>query len=130
VNIKDVCIAYRGPEYTIEWYFDKKERSQAFEYYSNLTPKERRKVLMLFKRMGDFGRISDKTKFRNEGDKIYAFKPQPHRFLSFFVEGKNIIITNAFQKKSDKLPTNEKKKALAYRVDYLSRIEKGTYYGK
>ena len=130
MNIKDVCIAYRGPEHTIEWYFNEKGKSQAFEYYSALTPTERRKVLMLFKRMGDFGRISDKTKFRNEGDKIYAFKPQPHRFLSFFVEGRNIIITNAFHKKSDKLPPSEKKRAMAHRMDYLSRIEKRTYYGK
>ena len=82
---KDACIAYRGPEYTIEWYFNEKERSQAFEYYSGLTPAERRKVLMLFKRLGDFGTISDTTKFRNEGNKIYAFKPKPHRFLSFFI---------------------------------------------
>ncbi len=54
---------------------------------------------MLFKRMGDFGIINDKTKFRNEGDKIYAFKSQPNRFLSFFIEGRKIIVTNAFKKK-------------------------------
>jgi len=40
---------------------------------------------MLFKRIGDFGKISDKTKFRNEKDGIYAFKPQPDRLLSFFL---------------------------------------------
>jgi phage-related protein len=127
---KDACIAYRGSEYTIEWYFNEKEKSQAFEYYSTLTSVERRKVLMLFKRMGDFGKISDTTKFRNEGDKIYAFKPQPHRFLSFFIKGKTIIVTNAFQKKSNKLPPNEKERAIDFRIDYLSRTEKGTYYGK
>jgi hypothetical protein len=33
--------------------------------------------------MGDFGKIYDKTKFTYEGDKIYAFKPQPDRYLLF-----------------------------------------------
>ncbi|MCF6335932.1 MAG: type II toxin-antitoxin system RelE/ParE family toxin [Spirochaetales bacterium] len=74
--------------------------------------------------------LNDKTKFLNEGDKIYAFKSQPNRFLSFFIEGRKIIVTNAFKKKSEKLPMNEKSKAMDYKTDYLSRIEKGTYYGK
>jgi hypothetical protein len=48
---------------------------------------------MLFKRIGDFGKISDITKFRNEGGKIFAFKPQPDRFLSFFVTSQKIRAT-------------------------------------
>lgn len=127
---KDICIAYKGLKYTIEWYFDRKGKSQVLEYYLELTPLERRKLLMLFKRIGDFGKINDKTKFRNEGNKIYALKPQPNRFLSFFIEGGKIIVTNAFRKKSDKLPKNEKTKAMDYRIDYLSRTERETYYGK
>jgi hypothetical protein len=54
---------------------------------------------MLFKRIGDFGKISDITKFRNEGEKKFAFKPQQDRFLSFFFVGKKIIVTNGFRKK-------------------------------
>ena len=69
---KDTCIAYNGLKYTIEWYFDRKGKSKVLEYYLGLTSLERRKVLMLFKRIGDFGKINDKTKFRNEEDKIYA----------------------------------------------------------
>lgn len=49
--------------------------------------------------MGEQGKIFDETKFRNEGDKIYAFKPQPDRYLCFFFQGKKIIVTNAFIKK-------------------------------
>ena len=83
---------------------------------------------MLFKRMGDFGKIIDKTKFNNEGDKIYAFKPQPDRFLCFFVRQKKIIITNAFCKKQPKLPPSEKERALNYKDDFEKRIKRGTYY--
>src|SRR5438105_15852905 len=105
-------VAYDGAQFTIEWYYSSKGESQARQYYLERDDSDRIKVLKLFKMMGDIGKISDQTKFRNEGDKIYAFKPQPHRFLSFFVEGKKIIVTNAFWKKKDKLPPGEKERAL------------------
>ena len=71
--------------------------------------------------MGDFGKIYDTTKFRNEGDGIYAFKPQPDRYLSFFTDGREVIVTNGFKKKTDKLPKNEKELAMKHRRDYLKR---------
>ena len=83
---------------------------------------------MLLKRMGDFGRIFDKTKFRNEGEQIFAFKPKPDRFLCFFTAGRKIIITNGFVKKSDKLPPGEKDRALRAKADFETRMKKGTYY--
>ena len=86
--------------------------------------------MMLFKRMGDFGRISDVTKFRNEGDKIFAFKPQPNRFLSFFYMGKKIIVTNAFCKKCQKIPEEEKQKALYRKENYEQRVASGAYYAE
>jgi len=79
------------------------------------------KFLILVKKIGDFGKIFDKTKFRNEGDGIFAFKPQPDRYLSFFTDEKKIIVTNGFVKKTDKLPENEKKLAIKYRMDYFER---------
>ena len=41
------------------------------------------KLLYLVKRIGDFGKISDKTKFNFEHNGIWAFKLKPDRFLSF-----------------------------------------------
>ncbi len=72
--------------------------------------------------------IQNKTIFRNEADGIYAFKPKPDRFLCFFFKGKKIIVTNAFKKKQDKLPKQEKDRALARRADYEARVKKGIYY--
>jgi phage-related protein len=123
-------IAYEGTEFKIEWYFDEKGESQALDFLMNLPANEQRKVFYLFKRLGDFGKIHDITKFRNEGDSIYAFKPQPHRFLSFFFEGNKVIVTNAFRKKSQKLPQSEKDKALKLKENYLTRLENGDYYEK
>ncbi|MFC2049060.1 type II toxin-antitoxin system RelE/ParE family toxin [Chlamydiota bacterium] len=122
-------VIHEGCEYTLEWYYDSRGRSQALEYFNALPPIQKRKALHLFVVMGDFGKIHDITKFRNEDDTIYAFKPQPDRFLCFFFKGKKIIVTNAFKKTQDKLPLQEKNKALQYKEDYEVRVKRGTYYG-
>lgn len=98
------------------------------EYYRSLSDDERIEVLKLFKRMGDAGEIKNKTKFNNEGEKIFAFKPQPDRFLCFFFQGKKIIVTNGFRKKQQKLPQGEKDKAVKYKKDYELRVKEGKYY--
>ncbi|MCL2155390.1 MAG: type II toxin-antitoxin system RelE/ParE family toxin [Leptospirales bacterium] len=119
------CIIYIGQKFTIEWYYDKYGNSAAYEYFLEAMEELQDKFLILVKKMGDFGKIYDITKFRNEGDGIYAFKPQPDRYLSFFTDGKKIIITNGFKKKTDKLPRNEKDFAIRCRQDYLERKSGG-----
>jgi hypothetical protein len=121
-------IAYEGPAFTIEWYWDAQGRSPPLDYFESLLETQQDRLLMLLKRMGDFGRIFDKTKFRNEGEHIFAFKPKPDRFLCFFAAGRKIIITNGFVKKSDKLPPGEKDRALRAKDDFETRMKKGTYY--
>ena len=91
-------IAYQGNVLTVEWFFDEKGNSDSLDYFESLSDTQKRKTLMLFKRMGDFGKISDITKFRNEGDKVFAFKPQPERFLSFFYTGKRLLLRMDFVK--------------------------------
>ena len=68
------------------------------------------------------------VQFNYEGDSIYAFKPVPDRFLCFFFEGNKIIITNAFEKKQQKLPKNEKEKSLKAKIDYEKRVKGNKYY--
>jgi len=120
MNEKD-CIIYKGLYFCIEWYYDNTGYSQAYEYFLSTMPPQKRKFLVLVKKLAEFGKIYDKTKFRNEGDSIYAFKPQPDRYLSFFMKGKKIIITNAFCKKTDKLPHEEKDSAIKKMEEYLRR---------
>lgn len=121
-------LAYEGSEFTIEWYYDPKGLSSALEYFKKQPKEHQRKLLNLFRLMGDQGKIFDETKFRNEGDKIYPFKPKPDRYLCFFFRGKKIIITNAFTKKSQKLPQGEKELALKAYQSYEKRIKEGIYY--
>lgn len=122
---KDSCVIYSGEKFTIEWYYDKKGKSPAYEYFLKSTEEQQDKFFLLAKKMGDFGKIFDISKFRNEGDGIYAFKPQPDRYLSFFTDEKRIIVTNGFMKKTDKLPKNEKRLAMKCKQDYLERKHGG-----
>lgn len=121
-------IAYSGEKFQIEWYLTEDGASEPLEYFNELSEDYQAKTMALFKRMAETGEIRDKTKFRNEGDGIFAFKPQPYRFLCFFVRGRRIIITNGYYKKTDKLPKAEKARADRRKQDYESRTKKGTYY--
>ena len=115
------CVIYSGEKFILEWYYDKTGNSIAYDYFLEMTREQRRKFLALVKKMGDIGKIFDTTKFRNEGDGIFAFKPQPDRYLSFFTDNKRIIVTNGFKKKTEKLPKNEKELAMKYRKEYFER---------
>ena len=121
---------YRGSAFTIEWYCDDRGISPARDYYEMLPMERRAKFLKLVRLMGEIGRIFDTAKFRSEGDQIFAFKPQPDRFLCFFFTGRKIIVTHAFHKKSRKLPHGEKDRALRAKRDFEERVKKGTYYEK
>jgi len=121
-------ILYQGQAFTIEWYYDDKGKSTAREFFLGLNDNRKADLIALARRLGDTGLIRDTRKFRNEGDKIFAFKPQPERFLCFFFTGRKVVITNAFHKKSDKLPPGEKDRALRAKKDFEDRVKKGTYY--
>ena len=57
-----------------------------------------------------------------ETAKLYAFKPQPHRFFCFFVKGKRIFIVSAYQKQGDKIPLQEIRWAENLRIECMQRI--------
>ncbi len=84
--------AYKGEKFTIEWYHDEKGKSKALEYFLKLSASQQDKLYSLFKIMSSVGKIFNKTKFNFEGDGIFAFKPQPDRFLCFFYLGSKIYV--------------------------------------
>lgn len=126
--MKKPFIAYKGKEFTVEWYFTEQGKSGAFEYFEDLTEIQQDKLFYLIKTLADIGKIFNKEKFNFEGDQFFAFKTAPDRFLCFFFEGAQVIITNAYKKKSQKMPPKEKEKALKAKEDYIKRYKKGTYY--
>ncbi len=126
--MKRKFIAYRGLEFTVEWYFNNRGNSGALEYFLELTEEQKNRTFYLIQRLADTGKIGNKEKFTNEGDQIFALKPAPDRFLCFFFEGSRIIITNAYKKQSQKMPPREKERAIKAKVDYTQRYKEGTYY--
>ncbi|KKP29402.1 MAG: hypothetical protein UR12_C0008G0029 [candidate division TM6 bacterium GW2011_GWF2_30_66] len=121
-------IAYDGDQFTIEWYFNNKGKSIPLEYFEKLSKEDKKKIIHLFFLLGDDGKILNKEKFRHEGDKIYAIKSFTNRLLCFFFNGSKIIITSAYEKKSQKMPIKEKIKAVKIRQDYEKRCKEGNYY--
>jgi hypothetical protein len=126
--MKKEFIAYPGKEYFIEWYFNDNDKSESFVYFKSLSDDRQRKFARLLMLFGDTGKILSIEKFRYEGDQIYVFKSSPDRFFCFFFEGSKVIITNAYEKKSDKMPIKEKERALKAKENYIKRIKKGIYY--
>jgi hypothetical protein len=126
--MKKKIIAYAGKKYLIEWYFNDNEKSESFTYYASLSLDRQKKFAYLLGMMGDQGKIFNEEKFRYEGDQIYVFKPSPDRFFCFFFDGSKIIVTNAYEKKSAKMPAKEKEKALKAKVNYTKKVKEGSYY--
>ena len=60
------CVIYAGEKFTLEWYYDKNGKSVAYDYFLKSTEDLQDKFFILAKKMGDFGKIYDITKFRNE----------------------------------------------------------------
>lgn len=126
--MKKEFIAYDGQELTIEWYFTDKGKSDSLSYFEELPIDRKKKIVNLIRLLGDLGKIFNKEKFRNEDNQIYALKTSPDRFFCFFFDGAKVIVTNAYTKKSSKMPPREKQKALKARKDYVKRVSEGTYY--
>ena len=126
--MKREYVVYKGSKYIIEWYFDVRGKSIAHDYFSELSLIQQKKLFHLLVTMGEVGKIFNSEKFVYEGNEIYAFKPSPDRFLCFFSKGAKIIITNAYEKKSQKMPPREKERALKYQDDYVKRVKEGVYY--
>ncbi len=121
-------ILYKGTKFTIEWYCGPNGKSQARDYFEKLNRIQKIKFLRLVEVMGKMGVIRNRQSFNSEGDGLYVFKPQPDRFLCFFYVGKKIVVTNAFHKKTQKLPKQERERALKHREDYEMRVRDNLYY--
>lgn len=121
-------IAYDGQRIRIEWYFDGRGRSEAHEYFQQLLDERKKKIAHLFILMGDHGKIHSTEKFCHEGDQVYVFKTKIDRFFCFFCEGSRVIITNAYEKKSNKMPPGEKERAIKAKTDYKTRCMEKEYY--
>lgn len=132
VPAKEQYIVYQGQKFQVEFYFTAVGKIPAKEYLEELSLDVKVKLVALVKYMAEQGKIFDITKFRmvDATEKIFEFKPLSYRFFSFFCEGRKIIITNGYRKKTQKVSGRDLERAISMKKDYICRVKGGSYYGK
>lgn len=134
---KNEYTVYCGITFIVEWYYTIDSKIPGYEYYKTLSEDEKVRFAHIVKYYADspLGTIIPKTllNIEDKEHKIYAFKPYKRRFFNFVVEGRKIIITNGYQKSSQKMTKKDREKlliAIKYKQDYLNRVRGGEYYEK
>src|SRR2546427_9764504 len=126
-------IAARGSWGAVEWATDARGATFARDYYLNLSEKRQAKILALFQRLAETGKISDRTKFkqlgpraRGQGAELFEFKIGQDRFLGNFRPGGRFLIAHALCKKSDNLPRPDIDKAVRILEEHDQQEKKKT----
>jgi len=114
--------------YKVFYYEGRDGRSPGEEFYDSLDIKTRAKVAKWIEKLElegpDLPRpYADKVRGKIRELRV-RFGKVRYRFLYFF-EGKNIIITHGFKKKTDKIPETELNRAEAIRKDFYKRLKVG-----
>jgi phage-related protein len=124
-------IVVRGQWGTVEWAIDLSGKKPAQEYFHALHERLRAKILALFKRLAETGRISDRTKFKQLGNRakgkgaeLWEFKIDQERFLGDFRPGSRFLVAHALRKKSDNLPPPDIARAVRI-LEEADQREKG-----
>jgi hypothetical protein len=132
---KPKFVYYAGSTFTVEWYRDQKGEMKAKEYYGDLSKEEQKRLDDLVAYLADspFGIRLPKNLYNEEdaANKIYAFKPQAHRFFNFMTVGRKVIIVDAYRKHSQQMTKKDLhllKTVIEAKEDYLHRVKAGTYY--
>lgn len=115
-------VVYRGQAKRIAFAVRTNGSCPALDFFrSELDEREQARMLWLFQRLGDFGRISNCEQFKHLTGKIFEFKHKQIRMLCFDLPGDLVVVTHGFRKKSPRTPPNEIERAEAIRDEDLSR---------
>lgn len=110
----------------IEFYEKSSGKTPVKDYLDELPLKVRKKILFVFSLIEELQIVPSKYWQKMTGsDGLWEarieYESNIYRFLGFMHKGKLVILTNGFQKKSQKTPQNEIEIAENYKNDYLSR---------
>jgi len=103
-------IAATGQWGRVEWAVDAKGAMPARGDFLHLPEANQDKVMALFKRLAETGRILNREKFRQLGQKsakkgaeLFEFKSFQDRFIGDFRPGRRFLVAAYANKKKDKL---------------------------
>ncbi len=99
-------IVARGAWGTVEWAIDSRGRMPARDLYLGLPSGDKAKVSSLFNRLAGFGRISNREKFNQLGEKagpkgrkLWEFKSFQIRFIGDFRPGSRFVVAHGTDSK-------------------------------
>ena len=96
---------------TIVYAVDKNGRSPGKQFFDSLPVEDQTKLMSLFARLADHGRIANSEKFQKLEGSCYEFKSFQIRMPCFFLPDGVVLITHGFRKKRDRAPRQEIERA-------------------
>lgn len=99
------------------WCGDGKGAFPGREYFLALQPVDRSKFTASFIKRTNEWEWHNVDRYRDEGDGICAFKIHGHRLVGFR-DGRDVLITHGYAKKTEKMPKRELARAVALRSLY------------
>ena len=98
-------------------------------FIKSLDPKMKNKVLQEINLLKEFGKELREPYSKNLENGLFELRVQQSnnisRILYFFFDGRRIVMTNGFIKKTQKTPRSEIDKALKYKACYERRVSDG-----
>jgi phage-related protein len=116
-------IVCRGSKLTIEFAVCADGNVPAMRFFDSLPQQDKRKLLVLFDRLAEFGQILNREKFKKiEGTNgLFEFKSFQIRMPGFYTTDGRFVITHGFRKKQDAISKAEIETAYEIRQQHLSR---------
>jgi Phage derived protein Gp49-like (DUF891) len=112
-------IAYRGSRFTVEFASRADGSVPGLAFYNQLEGRWKARLLVLFKLIGDTGRVSSKEQFRKFADGFFEFKAFQNRMPCYFRSDKRIVVTHGFiKKKEGAAPVQEVERARTIQKEY------------
>jgi hypothetical protein len=108
--VEETRVAASGAWGVVEWAKDAAGKLPARDFYLSLSQGDRAKIDILFANLAENGRISNREKFRNLGEKagqqgraLWEFKSFQIRFLGDFRKGYRFVVADGLYKRKDNL---------------------------
>jgi hypothetical protein len=103
-----------GKSANIFVYVNQRGDSPAHSFIESLDKHNKIKIVRYINEFAYRGKIRNETKFRCEGNPIYAFKSDNARVLCFYLRSgikRTLVLTHGYPKNKPKLPKTEWQKA-------------------
>ena len=113
-------IAYCGGKLTIEFARLTNGTIPGLEFLTSREDRWQARLVALFQRLGDFGRIRNPEQFKKVRNEFWEFKSFQIRMLCYYRRDGRVVITHGFIKKRDSIPGSELLRAESIKREYES----------